>query len=57
MVMGAGVARTTIEALANSPHCVHSPQLRMRTSYTRPGDPKPMIITSAFNLFAFMPRL
>lgn len=33
MAIGAGVGRTTIGALANSPHCVRSPQLRMRTSY------------------------
>lgn len=36
MAIGAGVGRTTIGALANSPHCVRSPQLRMRTSYAWP---------------------
>lgn len=38
MAMGAGDGRTTIGALANSPHCVHvhSPQLRMHTSYADP---------------------
>lgn len=37
--MGYGrVARTTIDVLANSPHCVHSPQLHMRTSYAWPHE-------------------